>query len=243
MIRFIIFIYGVFSYLVGLGGLVFFILFLSGWEFIPFHINSRAGETTVYAFLINVGLMILFGLQHTVMARLTFKEKWTKIVSPAAERSTYVLLSGIMMLLFCMYWQPLYGIVWHVENSFGAILLTAGFVFGWFIVVLSSFLINHFELFGLQQVYCNLRNKPVPRPTFTDRFLYQFVRHPLQLGVLIGLWLTPTMSAAHFMLSILMTVYVFIGLYFEEKDLGNQLGRKYNDYKKRVPMIIPFIKF
>jgi len=227
---------------VGLGGLVFFILFLSGWEFIPFHINSKPGQTSVYAILVNFSLIILFGLQHSVMARIRFKEKWAKIIPPAAERSTYVLLSGVMMLLFCMYWQPLYGIVWYVESPIGAMLLTLGFVVGWFLVVFSSFLINHFELFGLQQVYYNFKKQPLPQASFTDRSLYQFVRHPLQLGVLIGMWLTPTMSASHFMLSMLLSIYIFIGLYFEEKDLDTQLGRKYNDYKKRVHIIIPFLK-
>jgi len=242
MNRVIVFIYGLVSYVVGLGGLVCFILFISSWEFLPFHIDTGFPNSITYSILINVGLIVLFGLQHSIMARSSFKNKWMKIISPAAERSTYVLFTGVIMGLFCLYWQPLNGVLWQVENDVGKIVLEIGFIFGWFLVVLSSFLINHFELFGLQQVYFNLMNKAEPSPYFTDRFLYKIVRHPLQLGVLIGLWLTPTMSMTHLMLSSLMSIYVFIGLYFEEKDLVKNLGEKYSHYKKRVPMVIPFIK-
>lgn len=242
MSRVIVFIYGLVSYVVGLGGLVCFILFISGWEFLPFHIDTGTPNSISYSILINLGLIFLFGLQHSIMARLPFKNKWIKIISPAAERSTYVLFSGIIMGLFCLYWQPLNGVLWQVENEVGKMALTAGFIFGWVLVVLSSFLINHFELFGLQQIYFNLMNKTEPPTHFTDRFLYKIVRHPMQLGVLIGLWLTPTMSMTHLMLSSVMSIYVFIGLYFEEKDLVKGLGENYSLYKKRVPLIIPFIK-
>ncbi len=242
MSRVIVFIYGLISYAVGLGGLVCFILFISSWEFIPFHIDTGTPSSITYAILINVGLIVLFGLQHSIMARTSFKNTWIKVISPAAERSTYVLFTGVIMGLFCLYWQPLHGVLWQVENEVGQIALEIGFIFGWALVVLSSFLINHFELFGLQQVYFNLMNKTEPPPLFMDRFLYKIVRHPLQLGVLIGLWLTPTMSMTHLMLSSVMSIYVFIGLYFEEKDLVKNLGENYSRYKKRVPMIIPFLK-
>lgn len=240
--RILIFIYGVTSYAIGLGGLVCFILFIGGWSFLPFHINSSSPGPIASALTINLGLIFLFGLQHSIMARAGFKRALAKIIPQAAERSTYVLVSGVLMVLFCLYWQPISGGLWALDSGIGNVLLTSGYVIGWTLVVLSSFLINHFELFGLQQVYHNFVNKPVPSPYFTDRFLYKVVRHPLQLGVLIGLWSTPVMSMTHLMLASSMTVYIFIGLYFEEKDLAANLGNDYQEYKKRVPMIVPFSK-
>lgn len=240
--RLVIFIYGLVSYAIGLAGLVWFILFVGGWDFLPRHIESGGSGETMLAVVINLGLILLFGLQHSIMARSTFKSKWTKIIPAAAERSTYVLLTGIIMSLFCLYWQPLDGILWQVDNQIGQVVLIAGYGIGWFMVVLASILINHFELFGLQQIYFNLVNKAEPAPYFTERFLYKIVRHPLQLGVLLGMWSTPTMSITHLMLAVAMSVYIFIGLYFEEKDLVSSLGEKYKDYQKRVRMIIPFPK-
>ncbi len=142
MSRVIVFIYGLVSYVVGLGGLVCFILFISSWEFLPFHIDTGTPNSITYSILINLGLIVLFGLQHSIMARSSFKNKWIKIISPAAERSTYVLFTGVIMGLFCLYWQPLNGVLWQVENEVGQIALTVGFILGWVLVVLSSFLIN-----------------------------------------------------------------------------------------------------
>jgi len=242
MSRLLIFIYGLLSYAVGLGGLVWFILFVGGWDFIPKHIESGVPGELSTAISINLALIILFGFQHSVMARPAFKRRWTNIIPLAAERSTYVLLTGIIMGLFCLYWQPLNGVLWQVDNQIGQAVLIAGYCVGWFMVVLASFLINHFELFGLQQVYCNLVRKSEPSPHFTERLLYKVVRHPLQLGVLIGLWSTPTMSITHLMLSVSMSIYIFIGLHYEEKDLVATLGKEYNNYQGRVRMIVPFPK-
>lgn len=240
--RVLIFIYGVVSYAVGLGGLVFFMLFVGGWDFLPFHIDSGTPGPTAAALLVNAGLIVIFGLQHTPMARSTFKDAWTTVVPQAAERSTYVLLSGIMMGVICFNWQPLNGTVWHLEHSTLRITITAVQVMGWGMALLASFLINHFELFGLQQVYCNLINKPEPTPDYTERFLYKIVRHPLQLGLLIGMWSAPTMTTTHLMLSATMTIYIFIGLYYEEKDLVVTLGEDYENYRKRVRKLLPFPK-
>jgi len=146
------------------------------------------------------------------------------------------------MGLFCLYWQPLNGVLWQIDNQIGQVVLIAGYCVGWFMVVLASFLINHFELFGLQQVYFNLVRKSEPSPHFTESLLYKIVRHPLQLGVLIGLWSTPTMSMTHLMLSVSMSVYIFIGLNYEEKDLVATLGKEYENYQGRVRMIVPFPK-
>lgn len=242
MSRLLIFIYGLISYAVGLGGLVWFALFVGGWEFLPRHIDSESPGPLSSALLINVSLLTIFVLQHFIMARLTFKSRWTKIIPRAAERSTYLLFSGIIMALFCLYWQPVDGVLWQVDNQTGKIVLIAVYVIGWSIPVLASFMINHFELFGLQQVYFNLINKPEPSPRFTERFFYKFVRHPIQLGTLIGIWSTPTMTMTHLMLSVSLTVYVLISLNYEERDLVTTLGENYKNYQKRVRMIIPLPK-
>lgn len=242
MSRLLIFIYGLISYAVGLGGLVWFALFVGGWDFLPRHIDSDIPGPLSTALLINVGLLAIFVLQHSIMARLTFKSRWIKIIPPATERSTYLLISGIIMALFCLYWQPVNGVVWQVDNQIGQIVLITIYIIGWSIPVLASFMINHFELFGLQQVYFNLVNKPEPSPRFTERWFYKFVRHPIQLGTLIGIWSTPTMSMTHLLLSAPLTVYVLLSLKYEEKDLVTTLGKNYEDYQKRVRMIIPLPK-
>ena len=242
MSRLLIFIYGLLSYAVGLGGLVWFALFIGGWDFLPRHIDSDIPGPLSTALLINVGLLTIFVLQHSIMARLTFKSRWTKIIPPATERSTYLLISGIIMALFCLYWQPVNGVIWQVDNQIGQIVLIAIYIIGWSIPVLASFMINHFELFGLQQVYFNLIKKPEPSPHFTERWFYKIVRHPIQLGTLIGIWSTPTMSMTHLLLSAPLTVYVLMSLKYEEKDLVTTLGKNYEDYQRRVRMIIPLPK-
>ena len=242
MNRLLIFIYGLLSYAVGLGGLVWFALFIGGWEFLPRHIDSDIPGPLSSALLINAGLLTLFVLQHSAMARLTFKSRWTKIIPRAAERSTYLFISGIIMALFCLYWQPINGVVWQVDNQIGQIVLIAVYIIGWTVPVLASFMINHFELFGLQQVYFNLIKKSEPPPHFTERWFYKVVRHPIQLGTLIGIWSTPTMTMTHLMLSVTLTTYVLISLKYEERDLVTSLGEKYENYQKRVRMIIPLPK-
>ncbi|WP_420641105.1 methyltransferase family protein [Candidatus Leptofilum sp.] len=237
--RLIVFIYSIIAYVIGLGGLVYFILFLGNWKFLPHQIDSGATLSVNHAILINVGLVLAFGLQHSVMARPAFKQVLMRFIPKAAVRSTYVFTSGVMMLSFCLFWQPIDGALWIVKSNLGQAVLTAGYLFGWVFAVLASFVINHFELFGLQQAYRNLRNQPELPPHFTERFLYRLVRHPLQLGVLIGLWSTPTMTFTHLFLAIALTIYIFIGLYFEEKDLRASLGEAYENYQQRVPKVIP----
>lgn len=239
MSRFVIFIYGMVTYLVGMAGLACFVLALANWPllFIPF--DAQPVGNVGIALVINGGLMLLFGLQHSVMARPAFKEKWTALIPKAAERSTYVGLSGVFLILLSRCWQPLPGTLWRLEAGPLSQGLTIGLLLGWGLVGLSSFVINHFELFGLQQVYLNLVGQPMPTPQFQERFLYKVVRHPLQLGVLIGLWVTPTMTTAHLMLAATMTVYILIGLYYEEKDLVTTLGEVYADYQRRVPKLLP----
>ena len=209
MARFLILTYGILSYTIGLGGLVFFIIFAGGWEFLPWQIDADTSGPVLNSILINTGLILLFSLQHTVMARRGFKQGWTQVVPAAIERSTYVLFSGLALILISVCWQTLPGVLWQIENTAIRYALTTLQLAGWAIVVLSSFLINHFELFGLQQVYFHFIQRPEPDATFTDRYLYKIVRHPLQLGVLIGLWVTPTMTMTHLMLSASMTAQRF----------------------------------
>lgn len=238
----IVFVYGVISYVIGLGGLVWFALYIGGWDFLPRHVDSEVTTTTTVALTVNAGLLALFVLQHSVMARLSFKEHWLKVIPYAVERSTYILLSGIIMALICLYWQPLEGMLWQVSSEPIRYLLIALYIAGWMIAVISSFLINHFELFGLQQVYFNLIKRAQAEPHFVERSFYKIVRHPIQFGTLVGIWATPDMSMTHFVLSACLTVYIFIGLYYEEKDLVATLGDKYADYQKRRPMIMPLFK-
>lgn len=242
MSKILILLYGVGSYAVAMGGLTFFILFVGGWSFMPIHVNSGSAGPIGPALATNAGLILLWGLQHSIMARPGFKKTWTTIVPKAMERSTYVLISGILMLIIALNWQALDGMIWDVQNSAARTLLNVLHVSGWAIAVMATFLINHFDLFGLQQVWFNFKDQPEPAPNYTERFLYKIVRHPLQMGFLMGLWITPTMSLTLYSLSTLMTVYIFIGLHYEEKDLVTSLGDDYIDYKKRVRKLIPIPK-
>lgn len=242
MSKAIIFMYGLFSYTVALIAQVWFILYIGEWTFMPITVNTYYPVPLIDALSINVTLIVLFSLQHSVMARSFFKTYLTKIIPQAAERSTYVLFSGLALGLICLYWQPFEGFLWHVDNETGKILLTAGYLFGWGFSLFSTFLINHFELFGLQQIYLNLLNKPAPSIDFKEKLFYKCVRHPIQLGILIGLWVTPSMSYSHLMLSITLSLYIFIGLWYEERDLISEWGDTYREYRKRVRMILPFPK-
>jgi len=242
MSKILILIYGVVSYAVGMAGLTFFILFVGGWEFMPLHVNSGMAGSFRPAIAINLGLMLLWGVQHSVMARPTFKKTWTSIIPATMERSTYVLLSGIIITIMCLNWQSIEGMVWDIENSAARIVLNTLHIGGWVIVVIATFLINHFEFFGLQQVWFNLKNRPEPEPNYSEKFLYKIVRHPLEMGFLMGLWFTPTMSMTLFYLSAMMTIYIFIGLHYKERNLTESLGESYADYKTRVRKIIPIPK-
>jgi len=235
----IIFIYGVLSYIVGLIGQTWFILYLTKWNIISKNIYSHQETTLIYAILINIFLVLLFGIQHSIMARQWFKKYIYKLMPEAMERSTYVFLSGIIFILICLYWQPIDGIIWEIDNSYLVVFLWFGFIFGWIFSVVATFVINHFELFGLQQVYLNLKNKQPKDTNFQEKLFYKFIRHPIQLGILLGLWITPVMNYGHFILSSLFTIYIFIGLYFEEKDLIKELGDVYINYKSRVGLILP----
>ncbi|MCB4781158.1 MAG: hypothetical protein LGB62_08135 [Sulfurovum sp.] len=239
MSKALIFAYGIFAYTVGLIGQVWFIFYISDWGVTARDVNMLQQVGTAVALAVDVGLIVLFGLQHSGMARRGFKRFVTRFIPEVSERSTYVLLSGLVFIVMCLFYQPVDGYVWRVESGALYWLSQAGFVGGWVLSVYASFIINHFELFGLQQVYHHVTGK-TPKPiVFKEKQLYRYIRHPIQLGVLLGMWLTPVMSYGHLLLAVGFTVYIFIGLYFEEKDLVRELGKEYRAYKERVGMMFP----
>ncbi|MFW5450963.1 MAG: methyltransferase family protein [Methylophagaceae bacterium] len=242
MSKALVFIYGIVAYLIGMGGLTFFILYIGGWDFMPLHIDSGVAGSLTTALLVNTALIVLFGLHHTITARIGFKSKWQYIHPKAVERSTYVLLSGVLLAVICLFWQPLEGTLWSFNNEIVRSALITLQIVGWVSLVLASFMINHFELFGLQRVYFHFKDSQEPAANFTDRGLYKIVRHPIQLGIIIGMWSTPTMSMTHLMLASTMTIYIFIGLYYEETDLIAFLGDEYRNYQMRVHKLLPFPK-
>jgi len=236
-----VFIYSILAYIIGLLGQVWFILYLGEWDVVQ-TIHQPQQSSTGFAVLVNVILVLIFALQHSVMARKWFKAKIRHLIPTATERSTYVLLSGVALLLIVLYWQPIDGDLWRFEEGLMWWLLTGLMLFGWLFSVVATFVINHFELFGLQQGYLHFKKRPTPTIEFQENFLYKFIRHPIQLGVLMGVWFTPVMTYGHLLLSLLFTLYIFVGLYFEEKDLVAELGEVYLDYRERVGMMMPWKK-
>ncbi|HIA36088.1 MAG TPA: isoprenylcysteine carboxylmethyltransferase family protein [Flavobacteriales bacterium] len=240
--KFITFIYGVLAYLIFLIAFLYSIGFV-GNLIVPKSIDSGIETAFLQAFLVNAILLGVFAIQHSVMARPAFKKWITGIISPAIERSTYVLLSSLALLLIYWQWQPITTVVWKAENEIVAMILTGIFFLGWFIVLLSTFMINHFELFGLKQIFDNLKNKQSQSTTFQVNFFYKIVRHPIMLGFIIAFWATPLMTVGHLIFTVVTTIYIVIAVkYLEEKDLKKTLGEKYEEYQKKVPMFIPFMK-
>lgn len=241
MDRITTFIYGILAYLVSLGAFVYSIGFV-GNVIVPKTMDSGSEGPLAQALLINAVLLGMFALQHSVMARPAFKQMWTRIVPEPAERSTYVLVSSLMLLLLFWQWRPMGGVIWEVDDPLGHALLLALFGLGWLIVLASTFAINHFDLFGLRQVYLYWRGREYTLIEFKTPGPYQYVRHPLYLGWLIAFWATPTMTAAHLVFAVMMTAYIFVAVQFEEKDLISFYGEIYKRYRERVPMIIPRLK-
>jgi protein-S-isoprenylcysteine O-methyltransferase Ste14 len=194
------------------------------------------------AALINLGLLLLFGIQHSVMAREGFKKFWTRIVPQSIERSTYVLITSLILILIYYAWRPMPALVWQVDDPLWSAVLTALFFLGFGLVLLSTFLINHFALFGLMQVWYRVRNKPLGEPAFRTPMLYKVVRHPLYLSFIIAFWATPTMTAGHLLFAAVWTIYIFVALGYEERDLLRVHGESYRKYMASVPMILPFGK-
>jgi methanethiol S-methyltransferase len=243
MSRILSFIYGLIAYLIFFGSLLYAIFF-TGDFLVPKTINS-GGETGtfIYALLINSGLLALFAVQHSVMARQGFKRWWTKVIPAHIERSTYVLLSSLILVLLFWQWRPIEGVIWETESgTLMNLILIIFFWAGWGIVLASSFMINHFDLFGLRQVYLNLKGKEITPIQFKQPWLYKVVRHPIMLGFLIAFWAAPVMTTGHLIFAIATTGYILIGIWFEEKDLIRFYGERYRDYRKRVSMLLPIPK-
>jgi protein-S-isoprenylcysteine O-methyltransferase Ste14 len=230
--------YGLFCYAVFLASFVYAIGFI-GDLVVPKTIDSPPGVDMPEALAINLILLGLFAVQHSVMARQGFKAVWTRIVPRAVERSTYVLISSLLLGLICWKWQAIPTVVWDVHSPVFKSLLLALFALGWFILLLSTFMINHFDLFGLRQVCLRLRGVEYTPPSFTERALYRFVRHPIYLGFVVAFWATPHMSLGHLVFAIATTGYIFVGIFFEERDLMKYHGVEYGAYRARVPMLLP----
>ena len=205
----------------------------------PRTLDGAATGPLAISFAIDVALLTLFAVQHSVMARKWFKEWWTQIVPKPIERSTYVLFSSLALILLFVLWRPLGGVIWSVEDPAGRIVLRSLFAFGWGLVLFSTFLINHFDLFGLRQVWRNLLGQPQGGLRFTTPGPYKLVRHPLYVGWLFAFWMTPVMTAAHLLFSIATTAYILLAIQFEERDLVREHGETYEKYRRSVPMLIP----
>jgi protein-S-isoprenylcysteine O-methyltransferase Ste14 len=194
------------------------------------------------AVVIDLILMSIFAIQHSVMARKPFKRWWTQFVPPSVERSTYVLYSSVALMLLFWQWRPIPTVLWHIEQPQIAMAVIALSFVGWLIVLTSTFLINHFELFGLHQVANNLGGQPMPAPRFKTPLYYKFVRHPIYLGFIIAFWATPTMTAGHLLFAAVTTAYILVGILLEERDLVDLFGDDYRLYRKRVSMLLPWRK-
>ncbi|MGE0684241.1 MAG: methanethiol S-methyltransferase [Candidatus Binatia bacterium] len=238
MRRIIVFTYGLTCYLIFLGTFLYAIGFVGNF-LVPKSLDSSPTMTFGQALLINIGLLGLFALQHSLMARPAFKRWWSKFVPPPAERSTYVLFSSLALLLLFWQWQPMGGTIWHIENSTGSLLLYGLFTFGWLLVLVSTFLINHFDLFGLRQVYLYLQGKEYTSLHFATPGPYKLVRHPLYVGWFFAFWATPTMTVAHLVFASLTVAYILLAIQLEERDLLAAHGQAYAMYRRQVPMLIP----
>src|SRR3954453_13133362 len=240
--RFLGFLYGLAAYLVFFVTILYAIGFVTGL-FVPKTIDGPIDTGTAVplaeGLVVNLLLMALFAVQHSVMARKQFKEWWTQYIPRSVERSTYVLLASLALILLLWQWRPIPAVLWQVADPQLGLAITGVSMIGWVLVFLSTFLINHFELFGLHQVANNLAGRPMPQVRFKTPVLYKVVRHPIYLGFIIAFWIAPVMTAGHLLFAAVTTAYIFIGIWLEERDLVEMFGDEYRTYRNRVPMLVP----
>ena len=239
--RLLALLYGIVSYF------VFFVVFLYAIGFVtalgvPKTIDTGAAAPLLEALTIDILLMSIFAIQHSVMARPQFKQWWTRLVPKSVERSTYVLFSSLALVLLFWQWRPIEGLAWQINDPRIAMAVIGLSLVGWLIVLTSTFLINHFELFGLHQVANNLTGRPMPAPRFRTPLYYNFVRHPIYLGFIIAFWAAPKMTMGHLLFAAVTTAYIFVGIMLEDHDLTTVFGDDYRRYRQRVSMIVPWRK-
>jgi protein-S-isoprenylcysteine O-methyltransferase Ste14 len=235
------FLYGLVAYFTFFATILYAIGFVSGLA-VPKTIDTGPDSYATEALVVNLLLMSLFAVQHSLMARKQFKQWWTQYVPKPVERSTYVLLASLTLDLLFWQWRPMPAIVWRIDEPDIAVTIATLSLVGWVIVFTSTFLINHFELFGLHQVASNLTGREMPTPRFRTPLYYKFVRHPIYLGFIIAFWAAPTMTVGHLLFAAVTTAYIFIGILLEERDLIEMFGDDYRHYTKRVSMLLPWRK-
>jgi protein-S-isoprenylcysteine O-methyltransferase Ste14 len=235
------FAYGLVCYAIFFGTFLYAVGFIGDF-IVPKTIDSVPLVSLPNAILINLGLLSLFAVQHSVMARPAFKRQWTKIVPKPVERSTYVLFSSLCLIALFYFWQPMGITIWNVQHPVGQAILYSLYASGWLVILAASFLINHFDLFGLRQVFLYLIGKPYTPLRFATPGMYQHVRHPLYVGWLLAFWATPHMTAAHLVFALVTSAYILIAIQFEERDLIQAHGDNYINYRRRVPMLIPALR-
>jgi protein-S-isoprenylcysteine O-methyltransferase Ste14 len=233
------FLFGAVAYLVFLVAFLYAVGFGAGMV-VPKAIDDGPVAPAMEALIVNLLLMSLFAVQHSVMARKGFKQWWTQFVPKSVERSVYVLSASLVLILLFWQWRPMPTVVWQVTVPAAATALMALSFTGWLLVLTSTFLINHFELFGLHQVAANLAGRALPAPRFTTPVVYKLVRHPIYLGFIVAFWATPVMTVGHLLFAAVTTAYIFVGIFLEERDLVAQFGEQYERYRAQVGMLIPF---
>jgi protein-S-isoprenylcysteine O-methyltransferase Ste14 len=230
-------IYGIASYFVFFCSFLYTVAFIGNY-LVPKSIDVGSEGGLAQSLLTDMGLLGVFAVQHSAMARPAFKQWWTRIIPASCERGTYVLISSLLLILIFWQWRPIVTTIWQVEG-WPATLLTAICWIGWLTALTSTYMIDHFELFGLRQVFVALRVAAARAPSFKTPLLYRIVRHPLLLGFLLAFWATPHMTAGHLLFAIIMTGYILVGIALEERDLVTQFGASYEQYRRRVPMLMP----